>query len=80
MAVVRVRSVVVVGVRLLDWGLVWGDDVDFCGGETGAADLAHFKARANIEGGGGFFKNGKGNARIYESAEQHVAADAGKTL
>ena len=80
MVFVRMRSVMVVGVGRIGWGMVGGDDVDFGGGEAAAADLAHVKMRADIEGGGGFFKDDKGNARVDESAEQHVAANAGKTL
>ena len=56
------------------------DDVHLGSGQAAAAHLAHLQARAHVERGGRLLKSVKGNARIHESAQQHVAADAGKTL
>ena len=55
-------------------------DVDLGPGRAAAADLMHFKVRADIERGGGLFEKRKGNTRIDEGAKQHVAADAGEAF
>jgi len=60
--------------------LVRSENVDLGGSKPAAADLAHLQARTDIERGCCFLKTSKRNARINEGAEQHVAADAGKTL
>jgi hypothetical protein len=54
--------------------------IHFGCGQPAAAHLAHLKARADVELGCRFFKKRKGNARIHQGAQQHIAADAGKTL
>ena len=60
--------------------MVINNDVNLGAGKAAAADLMHFKARADIERGGGLFEKGKGNTRIDEGAKQHVAADAGEAF
>ena len=60
--------------------MVINNDVDLGAGKAAAADLMHFKVRADIERGGGLFEKGKGNTRIDEGAKQHVTADAGEAF
>ena len=60
--------------------MVINNDVNLGAGKAAAADLMHFKVRADIERGGGLFEKGKGNTRIDEGAKQHVAADAGEAF
>jgi hypothetical protein len=57
-----------------------GDDIDLGSGDAAAAHLAHFKTGADVERGGCFGKEVKGDAGIDEGAEEHVAAYAGKTF
>jgi hypothetical protein len=71
---------IVVGVRrFADW-VVRSEDVDLDAGKAAAADFAHLKACIDIERSCCLLKTVEGNARTNESAEQHVAADTGKTL
>jgi len=60
--------------------LFWRDDIDFGSSDASPAYLAHFKARADVERGGGFCKEVEGDAGIDERAEHHVAAYTGKTF
>jgi hypothetical protein len=54
--------------------------IDFGSGDSAAQHFAHFDARAYVERRGCFLEEREGDARINKRAEQHVAADAGKTL
>jgi hypothetical protein len=56
------------------------DDVDLGSREASASDFVHFELRADVQGRGGFFKQGEGYAGIHQSAEQHVSANAGKAV
>ena len=79
MAVVRVLTAV--GVRWLGGRRHVGrQHVHFGCGQPPAGHLAQAKLRAHIERGRGLRQGGKGNACIDKGAQQHVAADARKTL
>ena len=56
------------------------DYVDLGGCQTTPHHLAHLKPRANIQRNRGLSQGVKGNARIHQGTEQHIAAYAGKTL
>ena len=60
--------------------VVFDDDIDLGSGKAAAAYLAHLETCANVQCGSCLFKQGKGHARIYKRAKQHVAADAGEAL
>ena len=59
---------------------VRSNDVDFCAGETAANDLAELEARTYIERLGGLCQGIERDACIDQRAQQHIAANAGKTL
>lgn len=59
---------------------VLDDDIDLGSGQPAAADLPHFKMRANVQRGSRFLKQRKGHACVDKRAKQHVAADAGEAL
>ena len=87
MGLMRLRAVRVglVAVRLRSVHMPWfrlasDEHIYFCPGESATDDLPLLQARAHMERGAGLFKNGKGNTRVHQSAQQHVAAYAGKTL
>ena len=48
--------------------------------QAAAAHLAHLQARAHAERGRRPLKAVERNARVHHRAQQHIAADAGKTL
>ena len=77
---VRVSRVAIVGMLGAGGVLLGGDDIDLGSGDAAAAYFAHFKAGADVEGGGCFCKGVKGNAGVHQGAEHHVAAYAGKTF
>jgi hypothetical protein len=78
--IMRMSGVIFVSMSWLDCLLFRGEDVNLGAGQSSAAYLAHIETRAHIECGGGFFKTTKRNASVDQSAQQHVAAYAGKTL
>jgi hypothetical protein len=55
-------------------------DIDFRAGDAAAADLAHLEMRAYVQGLRSVRQGLKGHARVDESAEKHVAAQAGEAL
>jgi hypothetical protein len=55
-------------------------DVNFGAGDAAADYFARFEARADVEGGGGLFEKGNGDAGVDERAEEHVATDAGEAV
>jgi hypothetical protein len=57
-----------------------GEHVDLGPGQAAANDSTLLQTRTYVEGGGGLRKQVKGNAGIDQCAEQHIAADSGKTL
>jgi len=77
---VGVRCMSIVRVFCTGGVLLGRDDIDFGSGDAAAAHLAHFKTGADVERGGCFGKEVKGDAGIDEGAEEHVAAYAGKTF
>ena len=68
------------GLGVGGWGEFGGEDVDFGAGDAAADDFAGLEARADVESGGGLFKEGEGDASVDERAEEHVATDAGEAV
>jgi hypothetical protein len=56
--------------------MVFNDNINFGAGETAAHHFAHFEPRSDVQLRRRLFEQGKRNARVDKSAEQHVAADA----
>ena len=56
------------------------DYVDLGGRQTAPHYLAHLKPRAHIQRNRRLGQGVKGNTRIHQGTEQHVATYAGKTL
>jgi hypothetical protein len=60
--------------------LIRRDHVHLGGSQTAAAHLAHLQPCAHLQRGSHLLQAGKGNAGIHQGSQQHIAADARKTL
>jgi hypothetical protein len=76
----RMCAVCVFVVSVFVCRIVRREHVHLGGCNSAAADLAHFEPRAYVQRSRRLFKAVEGNTRIHKSAQQHVAADAGKTF
>src|SRR6476646_6217845 len=59
---------------------VFYKDINLGARETATHHLAHFEPSSDVQLRRRLFEQGKRNARVDKSAEQHVAADAGEAL
>ena len=91
MRLVRVAAVRVGFVRVTGLGVgvvvvrfmclsVRCDHVHFDCGDAASHHFAHFKTGAYVQRDGGLREGVEGNAGVNQCAEQHVAANAGKTF
>jgi hypothetical protein len=80
----RVRRMRIVLVRMAGFVTVLvvagRNHIHFCAGQAAAHHLALVQVSAHAELGTGFLKDGTGDAGVNQSAQQHVAAYAGKTF
>src|ERR1700690_3592599 len=56
------------------------DHIDFGRGDAAAVYFRNFQARANVQGGYGFFEKSGRDSGVDEGSEEHVAADAGEAV
>jgi len=56
------------------------EHVNFRSRDAAAVHLLNAQRRADIEGAHGLFKHGRGNARIEQGTQKHVAGSTGKAF